>query len=389
MTNETPAEQDRSLLSRYRNFWIAALLLVVLAAIAIWLFLTRFSETTEDAYVEGNIVPVTSQVAGTVTDIGADDTDHVGSGAALVKLNASDAELAFENAKASLAKATRNARMQYHQVSQAGAELAERENDLRKARNDLARRLQLVDVGAVTGEEVAHAREVVDSAQSSLEATRQTLAQRRAMVDNVSLSQHPDVLAAASALKAAYVALKRTIIRAPVAGTITKRSVQVGQRIAPGVALMSVVPLDAIWVNANFKESQLQHIRIGQPVNLTADIYGGSIVYHGRIVGLGAGTGSAFALLPAQNATGNWIKVTQRVPVRIALDAKEITRNPLRVGLSMHVDVDTHDRTGSVLASAGKPTVKYGTGVFAKELADADALVARIIAANAGAGGGI
>lgn len=389
MTNETPAEQDRSLLSRYKNFWIAALLVVVLAAIAIWLFLTRFSETTEDAYVEGNIVPVTSQVAGTVTDIGADDTDHVGSGAALVKLNASDAELAFENAKASLAKATRNARMQYHQVSQAGAELAERENDLRKARNDLARRLQLVDVGAVTGEEVAHAREVVDSAQSSLEATRQTLAQRRAMVDNVSLSQHPDVLAAASALKTAYVALKRTIIQAPVAGTITKRSVQVGQRIAPGVALMSVVPLDAIWVNANFKESQLQHIRIGQPVNLTADIYGGSIVYHGRIVGLGAGTGSAFALLPAQNATGNWIKVTQRVPVRIALDAKEITRNPLRVGLSMHVDVDTHDRTGSVLASAGKPTVKYGTGVFAKELADADALVARIIAANAGAGGGI
>lgn len=387
MTDQTMPEQDKRA-NRLRYAMAAGFVLTLVVGVALWLLLTRYGETTEDAYVEGNVVPVTSQVSGTVTTIGADNTDHVEAGQALVSLNGADAQLAFDSAKAALGKAVRATRVQYRQVDQSQADLRARRNDVRKAEQDLARRLQIVESGAVSGEEVAHARDILANARDALDGTQQALAQRSAMVDNVSLRQHPDVLAAASNLRTAFVNLKRTNVAAPVTGTITKRSVQVGQRIAPGMAMMAIVPLDNLWVNANFKESQLQHLRIGQPVELTADVYGGGTVFHGRIIGLDAGTGSAFALLPAQNATGNWIKVTQRIPVRIALDTREIIRHPLRIGLSMHVRVDTHDRSGAVLSGTERKDARYATSVFKDELADADALIDSIVRANAGGSSG-
>ncbi|UXS03117.1 HlyD family efflux transporter periplasmic adaptor subunit [Agrobacterium tumefaciens] len=361
----------------------AAVILLLVAGVA-WYTLQGTVERTEDAYVDGNVVQVTAQISGTVTAIGADNTDYVKAGAPLVTLNPVDQEVQFERARTELAKATRMARTQYSQVRQLEAEVAQRQNDVQKARTDLARRTRLAASGAVSREEISHVEDVLKNAQAALTAVDQSLAQRRAMVDGTDLRTHPDVLAAATNLRDAYIARARTAIPSPVDGTVAKRSVQLGQRISPGVSLMSVVPLDQLWVNANFKESQLEHLRIGQPAELTADIYGRSVVYHGKIVGLDAGTGSAFALLPAQNATGNWIKVTQRVPVRIALDPQEIARQPLRVGLSMRVSVNAQDRSGEMISKEIKPGFVYKTEVYNHELQDADAIVEAVIRDNEG-----
>jgi len=357
---------------------------VCLIAALVWIYMPSSSVRTEDAYVDGNIVQVTSQISGTVTAIGADDTDHVQAGHSLIQLNSVDQEVQFERAKAQLAKATRAARTQYSQVSQLQAQVAQRSNDVDKAKADLTRRAQLATSGAVSREEINHAEDALKNAQAMLTAARQQLAQRTAMVDGTVLRTHPEVLAAAANLRDAYVALERTKILAPIDGAVTKRNVQVGQRINPGASLMSVVSLKNLWVNANFKESQLESLRIGQPVTLTADVYGKDVTYTGQIAGLDAGTGSAFALLPAQNATGNWIKVTQRVPVRIILDEKQIAEHPLRLGLSMHVSVDASNQSGSVMSSGISPANLYTTHVFDHELHDASEIVEAVIKANEG-----
>ncbi|MDM0066943.1 efflux RND transporter periplasmic adaptor subunit [Variovorax sp. J31P207] len=361
----------------------AAVLVLLVGGIA-WYSLQRDTERTEDAYVDGNVVQVTSQIGGTVTAFAADNTDHVKAGTLLVTLNPVDQEVRFERAKAELAKATRVARTQYSQVQQLRAEVVQRKNDVLKTRADLARRSTLASSGAVSREEVSHAEDVLKNAEAMLSAVNQSLEQRLAMVDGTNLRTHPDVLTAATNLRDAYIARSRTSILSPVDGTVTKRSVQLGQRINPGVALMSVVPMDELWVNANFKESQLEHLRIGQPAEVTTDVYGRNVVYHGKIVGMDAGTGSAFALLPAQNATGNWIKVTQRVPIRIALDSKEIAKQPLRVGLSMRVSVRTTDRSGEMIRKDVAPNFVYKTQVYDQELRDADAIVEAVIRANEG-----
>ncbi|HDZ2573134.1 TPA: HlyD family efflux transporter periplasmic adaptor subunit [Klebsiella pneumoniae] len=362
----------------------APVILLLVATGFVWYFLQSSTERTEDAYVDGNIVQVTSQISGTVTSITADNTDHVTAGTTLVTLNPVDQEVRFERARTELAKATRIARTQYSQVQQLQSEVAQRQNDVQKARSDLARRSGLAASGAVSREEISHAEDVFKNAQDALNASKQSLQQRLAMVDGTQLRTHPDVLAAAANLRDAYIARTRTTIPSPVEGTIAKRSVQLGQRINPGVSLMSVIPLNQLWVNANFKESQLEHLRIGQPAELTTDVYGSSVVYHGRIIGLDAGTGSAFSLMPAQNATGNWIKVTQRVPVRIALDPQEIARQPLRIGLSMHVAVNTEDRKGKTVRADAAPEFVYKTEVYNKELQDADAIVEAVIRENEG-----
>lgn len=360
--------------------------LILAGLLAAWYVIHIDSERTEDAYVDGNAIQVTSQVSGTVTAIAADNTDYVNAGTPVVRLNPVDAHIQFERSKAALARATRTARTQYSQVEQLQAEVEQRSNDVAKARADLGRRSQLAASGAVSREEISHSEDVLKNALAGLTATRQSLAQRKAMVDGTTLRNHPDVLSAASNLRDAYIALDRTVIKAPVNGIVTKRSVQVGQRINPGVAMMTVVPMDHLWVNANFKESQLEHIRIGQPVSLTADSYGTDLVFHGKVVGLDAGTGSAFALLPAQNATGNWIKVTQRVPVKIALDPQEIAAHPLRLGISMRVRVDTQSRKGEVVRSDVPSDDIYSTAVFEDELKNADALVESVIKDNDGSG---
>lgn len=371
--------------SKFKNIMLFGLAVVlVVASVIAWRIWHTDLVKTEDAYVQGNVVQVTSQISGTVTAIDADNTDHVNSGQPLIRLNAVDQTVNFERAQAALARATRQARTQYLQVQQLVSEVAQRENDLAKAKADLSRREQLAASGAVSQEEIRHSDTIVKNARAALDSSRQALAQRRALVDGTQLRNHPDVRTAATNLRDAYIALRRTSIVAPVSGTVTKRDVQIGQRINSGVALMSVVPLDTLWVNANFKESQLEHLRIGQPVELTSDVYGRDVTYHGKIIGLDAGTGSAFSLLPAQNATGNWIKVTQRVPVRISLNSQEIAERPLRVGLSMHVSVNTHDRGGAMIRSDIADSSVYSTQVFDHELQDADAIVESVISANEG-----
>ncbi|WP_420998445.1 efflux RND transporter periplasmic adaptor subunit [Cupriavidus sp. 30B13] len=357
---------------------------VVIAAVAYGLYyflVARYHESTDDAYVNGNVVQITPQVTGTVIAVRADNTQTVREGQPLVELDAADARVKLEQTEAALAQTVRQVRGLFVDDAQLAAQMAVRESDLARAQDDLRRRLAVSQTGSVSQEDISHARDAVRSAQAALDAAREQLAANRALTVNTTIASHPDVQAAAARVRDAYLANARNMLPAPVMGYVAQRSVQVGQRVQPGTPLMAVVPLQEVWVDANFKEVHLQHMRIGQPVTLTADAYGSSVTYHGRVAGFSAGTGSAFSLLPAENATGNWIKVVQRLPVRVALDAKELERHPLRIGLSMHVDVDIHDQSGSELGNAA--TTAYQTDVFARYGDEADAEIARIVAANA------
>ena len=362
-----------------------------------WLVLSHF-EDTDNAYVQGNVIQITPQVGGTVIGILADETDRVEAGQPLVKLDAADAQVALSQAEAALGQAVRQVRTLYANNAGYTAQIRLREADAAKARSqlatarqDLARRQDLVSGGAVSGEELAHARAQVTAAQSALDAAqaaisaaREQLSSNQALTDGTPVDQHPSVLAAAAKLREAWIAAHRVVLPAPVSGYVGKRNVQLGQRVAPGAPLMTVVPLDQLWVDANFKENQLRHIRVGQPVKLVADLYGGKVVYDGQIAGLGIATGAASALLPAQNATGNWIKVIQRVPVRVALNADQLKTHPLRVGLSMTAKVDVADQSGTELAAAPRPNAGAQTQVFALSDAGADERVRQIIASNMG-----
>jgi len=340
----------------------------------------QYHVDTDDAYVNGNVVQITPQVTGTVIAVNADNTQIVKQGEPVVQIDPADAKIALQQAEANLGQTVRNVHGLYVNDDKYRADIAQRESDLSKAQDDLKRRLSTGMSGAVSDEEISHARDAVKSAQAALDAARQQLGANRALTANTSVEKHPDVEASAAHVRDAYLAYSRTTLPAPVTGYIAQRTVQVGQRVSPGTALMSVVPLDQVWVDANFKEWQLRHIRVGQPVELTADVYGSHVVYHGKVVGFTPGTGSALALLPAQNATGNWIKVVQRLPVRIAIPPAELEKNPLRVGLSMAVDVDVKDPPGDDPATPS--TSSYKTDVFAKYGDEADAAIARIIAAN-------
>ncbi|MBB2928282.1 EmrA/EmrK family multidrug efflux transporter periplasmic adaptor subunit [Paraburkholderia silvatlantica] len=360
-------------------------LVIVIAAVAYGLYyflVARFTESTDDAYVNGNVVQITPQVTGTVIALKADDTQTVNVGDPLVLLDPADARVTLEQTEAQLAQTVRQVRGLFADDSQYEAQVAQRQSDLSRAQDDLRRRMQVAQTGAVSQEEISHARDAVRSAEAALEAAQQQLAANRALTANTTIANHPNVEAAAAKVRDAYLANARNTLPAPVTGYVAKRSVQVGQRVSPGNPLMSVVPLNSLWVDANFKEVQLKHMRIGQPVEMTADVYGSSVVYHGKVVGFSAGTGSAFSLLPAQNATGNWIKVVQRLPVRISLDPEDLQKHPLRIGLSMQVDVNIRNDSGTQLGNA-QNTV-YETDVFAKYGAEADAEIARIIAENAG-----
>ena len=341
------------------------------------------SQQTEDAYVEGNLVHVTPQVAGTVTRIAADNTDFVRPGEVLVQLNDVDARLALDRAEAALARSARQVRSQLAGVGQLRSTVVQRESDLARAESDLARRRQLADTGAVSGEDIRHADDAVGAARAALNAARQQVDAARALVDGTTLEQHPDVLSSIAGLRDASLGLARTTLAAPVGGIVARRNVQIGQRVAQGAPLMAIVPLDQMWVTANLKETQLKDVRIGQPVAVTSDVYGADVVFHGRVAGQEAGTGSAFAAVPAQNATGNWIKVVQRVPVRIALDAQELARHPLRLGLSMKVAIDTSRADGPSLMQAGAVRHSYETVVFETESHGADAAIRRALGAPA------
>ncbi|MGJ7918725.1 efflux RND transporter periplasmic adaptor subunit [Massilia sp. LXY-6] len=385
---QTAAAQPAAPASGRRRLFTALAAVALLGALGAggiyWATSMQYRELTEDAYVEGNLVQVTTQIAGTVTAIAADNTDRVAAGQELVRLSAVDAKLALARSEAALAKTVRQVRAQYASAGQMQAHADQRRAELSKVEADAGRRSRLVHSGAISGEDLAHAQEAVRGARAALAAAERQFAANHAYVDSTTVATHPDVLGAAAQVKDAYVAMVRTSVPAPVAGMVARRKVQVGQRVAAGTALMTIVPVETIWVTANFKESQLRHIRSGQPVTLTADAYGKDVVYHGKVVGQEAGTGSAFSLMPAQNATGNWIKVVQRVPVRIALEPREVAQHPLQLGLSMRVSVDTRKRDWPHPAPGAVARQSYRTEVFDLEGWAADTLVADIIAANAG-----
>jgi membrane fusion protein (multidrug efflux system) len=345
-----------------------------------YFLVARFHVNTDDAYVNGNVVQITPQVTGTVVAVNADNTQVVKKGEPIVQIDPADATIALQQAEANLGQTVRQVHGLYVDDEKYRADIAERQSDLSKAQGDLRRRLSTGMTGAVSDEEISHARDAIRSAKAALDAAQKQLDANRALTANTSVKKHPNVLASAARVRDAYLAYARTTLPAPVTGYVAQRSVQVGQRVSPGTPLMSVVPLEQVWVDANFKEWQLRQIRVGQRVELTADVYGSSVVYHGKVVGFTPGTGSALALLPAQNATGNWIKVVQRLPVRIEIPPAELEKHPLRVGLSMNVDVDVKDSTGGHLGS--DPNSTYKTDVFEKYGEQADAAIARIISEN-------
>ena len=371
--------------------------IVTLAALAYgvyWIINNGKHEDTDNAYVQGNIIQITPQIAGTVSSIEAQDTDFVRAGQVLVRLDGADAQVALDQARAQLAQTVREVRNLYANndtfaanVTVRQADIARTENELARAREDLARRQSVAGIGAVSNEELEHAKSNLIAAQSAHDAAvagvlsaQEQLVSNKTLTSGVPVEQHPNVMRAAARYREAYINFQRTSLRAPVTGYVARRSVQLGQRIQAGTPLMAVIPMDQLWVDANFKEVQLRKMRIGQPVTLIADMYGKSQPFHGTVEGLGVGTGAAFALLPAQNATGNWIKVVQRVPVRIKLDAKELAEHPLRIGLSMEADVEISDQSGQALAKSNRNQSE----TIATESGNADAEIEKIISSNLG-----
>ena len=370
---------------RGRGLLILAAVVTIsaVAVFAYWFLHGRWYESTDDAYVGGPIVQVTAEIPGTVRVIHPRETDAVAAGQALVEFDAADARIAMDAALADLASTVRQVHGAFAQADRARAQLAAREVELSRARQDYGRRQSISEGGAVSQEELAHTRESVQALEAAARAAREELRVALAQTEGTTVEQHPQVQRAATRVRDAALALKRTAVVSPVNGVVARKGVQVGQRVAPGTPLMAVVPLDDLWVDANFKEVQLTHVRIGQPVELHADLYGRDVTFHGRVQGLSPGTGAAFALLPPQNASGNWIKIVQRVPVRIALDPAQVREHPLRVGLSMHAEVDLHDQSGAVLAA---PTEERAAAMpaFPERDPAVEAAIEKIIAENAG-----
>ncbi|WP_241011538.1 efflux RND transporter periplasmic adaptor subunit [Burkholderia sp. Ac-20392] len=378
-----PALDARRATRRKRFIVFFAVVLVAAPAwIAYWLLSDRYYEDTDDAYVAGSIVQVAAQIPGSVTDVVVADTQAVRAGQTLVKLDDTEASVAFAQAKAQLAQAVRqvaNAKISDTMYVEA---VNARRADLSLAQRAFAARSG-ASVEIVAPEELARARAAVAGAQANLAAAQAQLDAARALGTKLPVDESPGVVQAAAQFKLAYRNLKRTTIVAPVDGTIGQRSVQVGQQVGPGVPLMSIVQLNQLWIEANFKEGQIRHMRVGQPVEVVSDLYGSRVRYRGRVQGFSAGTGSAFSMLPSQNAAGNWIKVVQRVPVVIALDARDLAAHPLRVGLSMRATVDTHDRNGHALDSE-PPTPAVSTRVHDGVASDAESAAAAIIRDNQG-----
>ncbi|MEN3953538.1 HlyD family efflux transporter periplasmic adaptor subunit [Iodidimonas sp. SYSU 1G8] len=380
----TPAETNR------RRGLTAIGVIVLLGALAYgayWLIYLAHYETTNDAYVSGDVIAVTSLENGTVMAIHADSTQTVKRGQLLVELDPARAQIAMASARAELARAVRDTKALFVRADELRALIAQRQVQVSRAEDNYRRRAELGADGAVAGEDISNARDDVAELRAQVTIAREQLNSTLAQIGGSGVSDNPAVLAAAANVRNAALNLAHMRIVAPVDGTVAQRSVQIGQHVKAGTPLLAVVPLSDVWVDANFKEVQLSDMRVGQPVTLTADIYGGDVTYRGTIAGFGAGSGSAFALLPPQNASGNWIKIVQRVPVRIVLDPEEVKKHPLRIGLSMDVTVDIADTSGAVMSSRVRATPipskpKDSVGI------DVEAMIAETIAANGGAGSG-
>ncbi|MFV9668798.1 multidrug efflux MFS transporter periplasmic adaptor subunit EmrA [Pantoea sp. KXB25] len=370
-----------------KNVLIVLALIIVLAGIAwgvYWFLVLRHFQETDDAYVAGNQVQVMAQVSGSVNKVWFEDTDFVRKGDVLVSLDKTDAEQAFEKAQTALASSVRQTHQLMINGKQYQASITLRQTALDQAQADLKRREPLGAANLIGREELQHARDAVATAKAQLDVAIQQYNANQAMILNTSLENQPAVQQSAAELRDAWLALQRTEIRSPMDGFVSRRSVQVGSQITTNTPLLAVVPATNLWVDANFKETQLAGVRIGQPATVVADIYGDDVVYHGKVVGLDMGTGSAFSLLPAQNATGNWIKVVQRLPVRIELNQEDIARHPLRIGLSTLVKIDTANQEGSTLATSVRQQAAYSSNALAIDLAPVNQLITDIVRANAG-----
>ena len=376
---------------------VASVVLICALSYSAWQwFNARNLETTDNAYVTGHVVQITPQIAGTVVAIKVDESDRVKSGQVLVRMDPSDTRLAFEQAQEQLAQSAREISAQVinnavleEQVKIKQAVLERVQLEAQKAQDDFARRNQVAPMGGVGKEELEHAskqvaltKNMLQAAQAALQSAKDQLLANKALTHNGSIQDHPSVKKAASKLNEAALAMQRSELIAPIDGHVAKRFVQLGQRVAPGAPLLTLVNLDQLWVEANFKEVQLRNIRIGQDVELSADVYGNNTVYHGKVLGLGSGTGAAFSLLPAQNATGNWIKIVQRVPVRISLDPQELKKNPLRIGLSMDVTVHTADKSGEFVSQTPRTDEASSTQVFDSQSKQNNELIQSIIKSN-------
>ncbi|WP_105900811.1 efflux RND transporter periplasmic adaptor subunit [Vibrio gangliei] len=371
---------------RKTSFLILLIALLVIGGgwFAYYELYAKFVEETDDAYVNGNLIALSPQIAGTVTKVVPDEGDFVKKGQVLVELDSNDTQIALQDAEAKLASKVREVRSMYAAADNYKAKVESSKVAYRQALSDYNRRKNLVERGAISKEDLIHYQDNVESAKSQLEAAEQSLEMTVALVDNTVLETHPGVKSAVAALRKSYLDNMRTQIVAPVSGYVAKRAVQLGAQVQPGSQLMTIVPLHEVWVDANFKESQMKDMRIGQPVTLTSDLYGEDVEYKGEIESLGIGTGSAFSLLPAQNASGNWIKIVQRLPVKIRLEEQNQDKYPLRIGLSMLAKVDIRNTDGKVLAKLPKQEARYNTDVYHNSLEEVDKLVAKILHENVG-----
>ena len=386
MSSDTTATTTQNEQPGKRKAVLIAITAAFLVAGAAWtayyqLVLSR-EEVTDNAYVGGNLVTLSAQVTGNVDAIRADETQMVKAGAPLITLNAIDADLALRQAQARLGNVVRQERERYASVAQYDAVIEQRRLALATAQGNLARRAPLAADHTISGEDLVHAKQAVDDAKAALVVAQRQAESAKSGVAGVNLASHPAVLSARGDVLQAWLAVRRNAVVAPVSGYVAKRSVQLGSHVAPGMPLMSIVPLDQLWVDANFKESELRNIRVGQAATIETDLYGSKVVYHGKVLGMSAGTGSVFSLLPAQNATGNWIKVVQRVPVRITLDPKELAAHPLRIGLSTTVTVDTSHGEGATLDQPLAASAVYTTSALSQPVDEAEKMADAIIAQN-------
>ncbi len=370
----------------YAFVWIFAAVLVVagLGVLIYHLLVGRYHVTTKDAYVNGDLIRLAPQVSGTVIDIAADETQYVQQGQLMVQLDSHDADVSLAQAKANLAQTVRDVAQLFDQERQAEAQVAAQQAQVKLADQTLARDRRLVGAHGVSQQDIEHDEESQHNAQAGERQAQAALASARAAIAGTQPETHPRVLLAEANLRSAWLSRVRTQVLAPVSGFIARRTVQLGQQVNPGTDMLAMAPLQSVWIDANLKETQLEQVRIGQPVSVKADIYGSSYRYHGRVLGLTGGTGAALAVLPPENATGNWIKIVQRLPVRIGLDPAELRDHPLFLGLSTTVDIDVHDTSGMSLSRRPAWAAAMRTNVYASQDAGVEAEIQRLVRENLG-----
>ena len=376
-TEAAPAKRNRTPLV------VLALMVIIGACVGIYYYIASIGHvTTDDAYVDGNLVRLTPQIGGTVTAINADETQFVQQGQLLVQLDPRDNEVALAQARASLGQTVREVAQLFANEHRDAATVSAQQVQFTQANQDLARDQTLVAVHGVSAETLQHDQHTLAGARAALEQAQATLAATRAAISGTTPQDHPRVLQAEASLRNAWLAAARTRVVSPVSGYVVRRAVQLGQQVTPGTEMLAIVPVDSMWIDANFKENQLNGLRIGQPVQVSADMYGSHVEYHGKVLGLTAGTGSALAVLPAQNASGNWIKIVQRLPVRIGLDPKELEQHPLFLGLSTNIDVDVHNLDGAAISKQAAWPSALSTEVYATQDAGVDEEIRNIVSQN-------